>query len=66
MDWSTVKRKLSSRKFWAAAAGLVSGIALAFGLDEGAASTISGAVVSLGSVAIYMLAESGVDRAQKR
>ena len=31
IDW---KRKLSSRKLWAAIAGIVTGLAMVFGLDE--------------------------------
>ena len=39
----TLKRKLSSRKLWAAVAGLASGLALVFGLDEEIISTVAGA-----------------------
>lgn len=58
MDW---KRKLMSRKLWAAAAGIVTGLAMAFGLDETVISTVAGAVVSLVSVAAYIAAEGRVD-----
>ena len=58
MDW---KRKLMSRKLWAAAAGIVTGLAMAFGLDETVISTVAGAVVSLISVVAYITAESRVD-----
>ena len=44
-----IRNKLMSRKFWAAAAGVVSGLAMVFGLDEGIVNTVSGAVVSLES-----------------
>ena len=58
IDW---KRKLSSRKLWAAAAGIVTGLAMVFGLDENTISTVAGAVVSAASVAAYILAEGKVD-----
>lgn len=59
----TLKRKLSSRKLWAAVAGLVAGLAMVFGLDEGVITDVAGAVVSAASVAVYMIAEGRVDAA---
>ena len=58
IDW---KRKLSSRKLWAAVAGVVTGLAMVFGLDEGTISTVAGAVVSAASVVTYIMAEGKVD-----
>lgn len=58
IDW---KRKLSSRKLWAAAAGIVTGLAMVFGLDENTISTVAGAVVSAASVVAYIMAEGKVD-----
>lgn len=58
-----LKQKLSSRKLWAAIAGLVMGLSMVFGLDETTVSTVSGAVVSLVSVVTYILAEGRVDAA---
>ena len=55
------KRKLSSRKLWAAVAGIVSGLAMVFGLDENTISTVAGAVVSAASVVAYIMAEGKVD-----
>lgn len=60
IDW---KRKLSSRKLWAAVAGVVAGLAMVFGLDENTITTVSGAVVSAASVVAYILAEGKVDAA---
>lgn len=60
IDW---KRKLSSRKLWAAVAGIVAGLAMVFGLDEGTISNVAGAVVSAASVVAYILAEGKVDEA---
>ena len=58
IDW---KRKLSSRKLWAAAAGIVTGLAMVFGLDESTISSVAGAVVSLASVVSYIITEGKVD-----
>lgn len=58
MDW---KRKLTSRKLWAAIAGVVTGIAMVFGLDENVISTVAGAVVSVASVITYIVTEGKVD-----
>lgn len=55
------KRKLSSRKLWAAAAGIVTGLAMVFGLDEGTMSSVAGAVVSAASVIAYIITEGKVD-----
>ena len=58
IDW---KRKLSSRKLWAAAAGIATGLAMVFGLDEGTMTQVSGAVVSAASVIAYIITEGKVD-----
>ena len=58
IDW---KRKLSSRKLWAAVAGIVTGLAMVFGLDEGTISSVAGAVVSVASIVAYIAAEAKVD-----
>lgn len=59
----TLKRKLSSRKLWAAVAGIVTGLAMVFGLDEHVITTVAGAVVSLASVVAYIVTEGKVDAA---
>lgn len=58
IDW---KRKLSSRKFLAAVAGLAAGLAMVFGLDQGTISNVAGAVVSVASVVAYIMAGGKVD-----
>lgn len=60
MDW---KKKLSSRKLWAAVAGVVTGLAMVFGLDESVITTVAGAVTALASVVTYILTEGKVDAA---
>lgn len=58
-----IKRKLSSRKMWAAIVGVISGLAVVFGLDGDTISTIAGAVVSGASLVAYITAEAKVDAA---
>lgn len=60
IDW---KRKLSSRKLWAAVAGVVAGLAMVFGLDGDTISNVAGAVVSVASLVTYIVAEGRVDAA---
>ena len=59
----TLKRKLTSRKLWAAVAGIVTGLAMVFGLDENVITSVAGAVVSLASVITYIMTEGKVDAA---
>lgn len=58
MDW---KRKLGSRKLWAAIAGVVTGLAMVFGLDESIITSVAGAVVSVASVITYIITEGKID-----
>lgn len=57
----TLKRKLSSRKLWAAAAGIVTGLAMVFRLEESVISSAAGAVVAMASVITYIITEGRVD-----
>lgn len=57
----TAIRKLSSRKLWAAVAGVVTGLSMVFGLDESVISTVAGAVTALASVVTYIVTEGKVD-----
>ena len=59
IDW---KKKLTSRKFWVAVAGFVSGLIIAFTGDETTATTVSGCVMSAASVIGYMIGEGLADR----
>ena len=60
IDW---KRKLTSRKFWLAVVGLVSGLLLAFKVDGETMETISGVVMSAASVIAYIIGEGMTDAA---
>ena len=54
--------KLASRKLWAAAAGIITGLALVFGVDEGVINTVAGAIVAASSVVSYIITEGRIDR----
>ena len=60
MNW---KQKLSSRKLWAAIAGVIVGLVVAFGGEAETIKTVAGSVMSVVSAIIYILAEAGVDTA---
>ena len=60
MNW---KKKLSSRKFWAAISGVVISVMVAFNADAGSQEKVTGVITATGTLAIYMLAEGGADKA---
>lgn len=60
IDW---KRKLTSRKFWLAVIGLVSGLLMAFKVDGETVETISGVIMSAASVIAYIIGEGMADAA---
>ena len=55
--------KLTSRKLWTTVAGIVAGLAAAFGLPENDIAQVAGVVTSAISVASYIMGESRVDAA---
>ena len=58
IDW---KRKLSSRKFWAAVSGVVISVMVIFGADSTSQEKIAGAIGSAGVLVTYILAEGSAD-----
>ena len=58
IDW---KSKLTSRKFWAAVAGFVAPLLLAFGVSESVVSEVTGIIMSGSTVIAYIIAEGMVD-----
>lgn len=62
IDWI---RKVTSRKFWIAIAGFVSGLIVAFGGSSETAETVSGVILAGASVIGYLLAEGLTDAARK-
>lgn len=59
-----ILRKLLSRKFLTAAAGILMGIVIVFGGDSETVETVAGAVVSLVSTVAYIAVEGRVDALQ--
>ena len=59
----TFIRKITSRKFLAALAGVATGLAMVFGVDETAISTVAGAVTTVACVVSYIMSEGMVDAA---
>ena len=58
IDW---KKKLTSRKFWAAAVGFVVPLLLAFGVSETDAAQVSGIIMAGASLIAYIIGEGLVD-----
>jgi hypothetical protein len=60
IDWAA---KLTSRKFWMALVGLVSGILVALKLDEQTVTQITGIIMAGASVIAYIIGEGLIDAA---
>ncbi|WP_058830623.1 hypothetical protein [Paenibacillus polymyxa] len=57
-DW---KRKLSSRKFWALLAALLTSLLTAFGASNGTVIQVTGVIGAFGAVITYIMGEAYVD-----
>ena len=60
IDW---KRKLTSRKLWAAIAGFVTGLIVAMGGTEAVATQVSGLIMAGASIVAYIFGEGLADAA---
>ena len=60
IDW---KKKLTSRKFWAAICNFVGMLVMAFGYSAGTAEKITALIMAGASVIAYIIAEGLVDAA---
>ena len=60
IDW---KRKLTSRKFWAAVVGFVTPMVLAFGVGEEVATQIAAIITAGGTLIAYIIGEGMTDAA---
>ena len=58
IDW---KRKLTSRKFWAAVVGFVTPMLLAFGMAEDTVTQVVAIIMAGADVVAYIVAEGLVD-----
>ena len=61
MDW---KRKLSSRKFWAAVANFAGMLLIAMGFAKETATQITALIMAGASVVAYIVAEGMIDAAE--
>lgn len=60
IDW---RRKLSSRKFLAAVAGVIISVMVTFNVDAVTQERVAGVISAAETLAIYMLAEGAADKA---
>ena len=60
IDWVS---KLTSRKFWLALTGFISGLLIAMHLDEQTVTQISGIIMAGASVVAYIIGEGLADAA---
>lgn len=60
IDW---KRKLTSRKFWAALIGFVVPLLIAFGATEVEAAQVAAIIMAGGTLIAYIIGEGLVDAA---
>ncbi|MBR1620066.1 hypothetical protein IJ674_09265 [bacterium] len=58
IDW---KRKLTSRKFWAAVIGFVTPMLLAFGVGDNTATQVAGIIMAGANCIAYIIGEGLVD-----
>lgn len=58
---NTFIKKITSRKFLLAVAGIFTGIAMALGVEATDVSTVAGAITALVSVVTYIVTEGKVD-----
>ena len=56
------KSKLTSRKFWAAILGVVLSVMTVYGSSDDDKTKVTGLITATGTLVIYILAESSVDK----
>ena len=60
------KQKLSSRKFWGMLAGQGTAVLTAFNAGESTVLKVGAVIASIGSICVYMLAETATDTARAK
>ena len=60
MNW---KRKLSSRKFWAAIAAAIASFGAAIGVADSIVTQVVGIIGGVGSICYYIFTEGKIDEA---
>ena len=66
MSKEDIIRKLTSRKFWVAITGLVSGLLLAFKVDAEKTESITGIIMAAASAIAYIVGEGMVDAEREK
>lgn len=61
-DW---KRKLTSRKFWAAVCGFVLSVLVIYGADSQEQERIVGLITATGTLVAYIVGEGMIDKENK-
>ena len=61
MEKIDLRRKLTSRKFWVAVVGVISGLLLAFKVDAETIENIGGIIMAAASAVAYIIGEGLVD-----
>ena len=65
MTKEDIIRKLTSRKFWAAVVGFVTGLLIYFGRSEAETAQIGALIMSAASVIAYIIGEGLIDAARE-
>lgn len=63
---NNIKRKLTSRKFWAAVAAWITSLLTAFNVPEGEIARVVLIVSGLGALIAYIFAEAIIDTSSKK
>ena len=61
MEWNNIKRKLTSRKFWAAIVSFVTMLIVALGVAEETAAQVASIIMAGATVIAYIIGEGMVD-----
>lgn len=62
MTWEDIKRKLTSRKLWAAVGSFVSLLIVAVGGTEAAAAQVTALIMAGATVIAYIIGEGMIDK----
>lgn len=61
-----MKTKLTSRKFWLAVSGMITGILMLFGVAETTVEKIAALIVVIADTVAYIFAEAEIDKERSK
>lgn len=61
----SIKRKLTSRKFWIAVTGFITAILVAFNVSENSIAQVSAIIMAFADIIVYVFSEAYVDGQHK-